>query len=107
MPVNEETYVMVFGKSCPICESHGLFYVGDETDENEGVEYRCETCLTRFDAEKRPVSNSFITENGLDEGRIQDYFGRWWEQDRVEAIREKLEILRKKLLERRPKNVCA
>jgi len=94
MSANEEKFVMVFGKSCPICGTYGLFYVGDETGENEGVKYRCETCLTRFDAEKRVVSNSFVTENGLDEDRVQDYFGRWWEQDKVEAIKEKLEALR-------------
>jgi len=90
----EQTYVMVFGNSCPVCESHGLFWVGDEKGEAvSGVEYRCETCLTRFDSEKRVVSNSFVSEAGLNEDRIQNYFGRWWEEDRIEIVRERLRVL--------------
>lgn len=102
MQEDEKTYVMVAGKTCPICRSYGLFFVGDESDEvAKGVKYRCESCLTRFDSEKIAVSNSFVTEDGLDEDRIQDYFGRWWEKDRVEAIGERLEALRAFLFEQK------
>lgn len=49
-------YILAAGRSCPMCGCGGLFNVEDEENEiARGAHYRCEGCLTRFDANKVPL----------------------------------------------------
>lgn len=88
----EHTLVAVAGKGCSVCDSFGLFNVEGE-GESDGVVYRCETCLTRFDSEGIPVGSPLIDACfNLDMAHVERYFGRW--EDTLAGIERKLEWLK-------------
>lgn len=89
--MDTKVYTMTAGKGCPVCDSYGLFYVGDDTSEPDDVAYRCETCLTRFDTDKVPIGSSFIREDGLvDREHAATYFRRWWGKERFDVVKRKI-----------------
>lgn len=96
MPMSYDQPRKARDEPCPICDNYSIF--NREYGESEavtGMSCRCVRCWTCFDEDRVAIWSPFVGPSGIDMERVERYFGRWYDDERLEEVKGKLGLLEK------------